>query len=142
MSKKELPYIKSESLVTTFKQHLDDEENERVLFSGPFGAGKSTFLTTFFDETDEYIVLKLYPVNYSVALNQDVFELIKYELLYELLSKFPEEIELQKDQFSMLLVSQMFILHKMNIDLPLKLLAKRLLLSRVLPQSASLQLMK
>lgn len=124
MSKKELTYIETASLTSEFEQHLSDEFNERILFSAPFGAGKSTFLKKFFDETEDYIVLKLYPVNYSVAPNQDVFELIKYELLYELLNRFPEEIELNQDQFSMLLVSQMFFLHQMKIDLPLKLLAK------------------
>ncbi|MGN8070484.1 P-loop NTPase fold protein [Mucilaginibacter sp. 22184] len=124
MPKKELTYIETTNLTSEFEQHLSDKFNERILFSAPFGAGKSTFLKKFFDETEDYIVLKLYPVNYSVAPNQDVFELIKYELLYELLNRFPEEIELNQDQFSMLLVSQMFFLHQMKIDLPLKLLAK------------------
>jgi hypothetical protein len=124
MSKKEIAFIKSDTIISSFKNHLNDEFNERILFSAPFGAGKSTFLKNFFDESEDYIILKLYPVNYSVAPNQDVFEIIKYELLYELLSRFPEEIELQQDQFSMLLISQMFFLHQMKIDLPLKLLAK------------------
>jgi len=124
MPQNQLTYIKSDNLINSFKQHIDDELNERILFSAPFGAGKSTFLKNFFDETNDYIVFKLYPVNYSVAPNQDVFEIVKYELLYELLNRFPNDIELNQEQFSMLLITQMFFLNQMKIDLPLKLLAK------------------
>ncbi len=124
MPSQQLPQVNSESIYTEFQEHLADEYNERILFSAPFGAGKSTFLKSFFDKHTEYITLKLYPVNYSIAPNQDVFELIKYDLLYELLNNYPHEIELNKDQFSMLLISQMFVLHKMKIALPLKLLSK------------------
>lgn len=124
MPSQQLPQVNSESIYTEFQEHLGDEFNERILFSAPFGAGKSTFLKNFFDQHKEYITLKLYPVNYSIAPNQDVFELIKYDLLYELLSHYPDEIQLQKDEFSTLLISQMFVLHKMKADLPIKLLLK------------------
>lgn len=124
MSIQHLPQISSESVNLDFQEHLGDEFNERILFSAPFGAGKSTFLKNFFDQHKEYITLKLYPVNYSIAPNQDVFELIKYDLLYELLANYPEEIQLQQEEFSTLLISQMFLLHKMKADLPIKLLLK------------------
>jgi len=57
MPQNQLTYIKSDNLINSFKQHIDDELNERILFSAPFGAGKSTFLKNFFDETNDYIVL-------------------------------------------------------------------------------------
>ena len=31
-----------------FSQHLNKEENHRILFSSPFGTGKTTFLKEFF----------------------------------------------------------------------------------------------
>jgi hypothetical protein len=94
------------------------------LFSAPFGTGKSMFLKNYFDDQDDLIVLKLFPVNYSISQNEDVFELIKYDLLYELLSKYPDEIAFDKEQYSLLLISQMFLLHQMKIDLPIKLILK------------------
>lgn len=119
-----LPIVETKSLNVTFDEHIKDNFNERILFSAPFGSGKSTFLKNYFDNHDDFVVLKLFPVNYSIAQNQDVFELIKYDLLYELLSKYPDEIELEQEQYSWLLISQMFLLHRMKIDLPLKLMLK------------------
>ena len=119
-----IPHVTTTSLFDKFEQHIDDDFNERILFSAPFGSGKSTFLKSYFENHTEYLVLKLYPVNYSIAQNQDVFELIKYDLLYELLDKFPEEIQLNQEQYSWLLVSQMYLLHQMKIEQPLKLLMK------------------
>jgi hypothetical protein len=121
---KKIPQVPTITLFDAFDQHLSDDFNERILFSAPFGSGKTTFLKSYFDAHPEYLVLKLYPVNYSIAQNQDVFELIKYDLLYELLDKFPNEIELNQEQYSWLLVSQMYLLHQMKIEQPLKLLLK------------------
>jgi len=119
-----IPTIATKNLDESFNEHIRDDFNERILFSAPFGAGKSTFLKQFFDRHDDLIVLKLFPVNYSIAQNQDVFELIKYDLLYELLSKYPDDVQLEQEQYSWLLISQMFLLHRMKIDLPLKLMLK------------------
>jgi hypothetical protein len=40
------------------------------------------------------------------------------------LSKFPDEIQLNHEQYSWLLISQMYLLHQMKIEQPLKLLLK------------------
>jgi hypothetical protein len=124
MPTERIPIVETQLLTKSFDEHIRDDFNERILFSAPFGAGKSTFLKNYFNKTDDFIVLKLYPVNYSIAQNQDVFELIKYDLLYELLSKYPDDIELGQEQYSWLLISQMFLLHQMKIDLPIKLILK------------------
>jgi len=124
MSATKIPQVTTPTLFDKFEQHIDDDFNERILFSAPFGSGKSTFLKSYFENHPEYLVLKLYPVNYSIAQNQDVFELIKYDLLYELLDKFPEDVQLNSEQYSWLLVSQMYLLHQMKIEQPLKLLMK------------------
>ena len=69
-----------------FSQHLNEKGNHRILFSSPYGTGKTTFLKEFFKEKKEkYEVLHLYPVNYQVADNKDIFELLKFDILTELI---------------------------------------------------------
>ncbi|MEN7548759.1 P-loop NTPase fold protein [Rapidithrix thailandica] len=68
-----------------FEEHLSSDENKRILFSGKFGSGKTYFLKKFFEEHDKYEAVHLYPVNYSVASNEDIFELVKYDILFSLL---------------------------------------------------------
>jgi hypothetical protein len=65
-------------LFKDFKTHFDLKNNSRILFSAPFGKGKTTFLNLYFDEYNkEYEAFHLYPVNYSVASNEDIFKYIK-----------------------------------------------------------------
>lgn len=66
-----------------FKEHL--EVNERTIFSAKFGDGKTYFLNEFKKlHKDDYYFITLYPVNYSVAENQDIFEYIKRDVLFQL----------------------------------------------------------
>lgn len=89
----EKPSIDIQSPSTDFQDHLNLPDNQRIFFSGPFGIGKTYFLKKFFEERkDKYSVIHIYPVNYSVAQNEDIFELIKYDVLYSLLN-FPEIFE-------------------------------------------------
>ena len=63
-----------------------------TIVSAQFGRGKSWFINHFFNESNsgnEFNLVHLYPVNYSIASNQDTFELIKYDILLELASKNP-----------------------------------------------------
>ncbi len=71
----------------SFEASLNLPGNNRLIFSAPFGCGKTFFLKRFFYESSNFLALHLYPVNYSVSKNEDIFELIKYDILYELLSK-------------------------------------------------------
>lgn len=80
-----------------FKSHLELENNDRILFSGEYGTGKSSFLKVFFDNDviknrcnskHNYNVIHLFPVNYSVTTNEDIFNLLKYDILFSLISKF------------------------------------------------------
>ncbi len=105
-------FIDHSSLDENFKDHLDN--NKRILFTAPFGSGKSTYLKYFFDESKDYVVLSLYPIDYSVTQNQDVFELIKFDLLCELLNKYEPNIELEKEEANFLLSTQLFALEKFN----------------------------
>jgi hypothetical protein len=71
----------------TFSNHLRLEDNFRILFSGSFGIGKTTFANYFFEqEKERYNVIHLYPVNYSVLENEDIFKYIKYDILVGLLT--------------------------------------------------------
>lgn len=71
-----------------FESFLDVENNSRVFFSGPFGIGKTFFLNEFFESRkDKYEVFHLCPINYQISSNEDILELIKYDILIELLKK-------------------------------------------------------
>lgn len=107
--------IETSEILSDFKKHLEIEHNKRILFSGPFGTGKSTFLNELSQNKDDSLFyLKIFPVNYSVSANEDVFELIKFDLLFQLIGNYQEEIELKKEDFSLLLKSQMFIMERMK----------------------------
>lgn len=75
-------------LTQEFNDFLSNEENERIIFSGRFGIGKTTFLKHFFDGSEEYNAFHIFPVNYAVAKNEDIFSLIKYDIIYLLLVNF------------------------------------------------------
>lgn len=71
-----------------FEDHFNAKLNYRILFSAPYGSGKTTFLKLFFDAKEsEYEVFHIYPVNFSVSANEDIFRYIKAEMLFQLFQK-------------------------------------------------------
>lgn len=81
-----------------FFTHIDDPGNIKILFSAPFGQGKTTFLKWFFQQNEqEFETFHLHPVHYSVAPNEDIFRFIKTELLFKLLGR---DVEFDKENFS------------------------------------------
>ena len=75
---------------TDFEKFLS-EDNKRIFFSGRFGIGKTFFLQKFFEQhTSEYDVYHLFPVNYQISSNENIVEFLKYDILVELLKKYPE----------------------------------------------------
>lgn len=75
-----------------FKQYLD--ANSRCILSAKFGNGKSYFINQFIDKySDEYLFIPIYPVNYQVMDNKDIFELIKRDILIRLLSSDLIDVE-------------------------------------------------
>ena len=71
-----------------FKDHL--LSHDRVVLSAMFGDGKTFFLNKFkekcmMDETSPFEFITLYPVNYQVLGNKDIFELIKHDVLLQIL---------------------------------------------------------
>jgi len=93
-----IDHVDTAGISNEFKDFLDIENNSRIMFSGIFGSGKTTFIKDFFTKTfeKEYFVFHLFPTNYTANRNEDVFELVKYDILYELLKEKPylEKLEL------------------------------------------------
>lgn len=89
----------------SFNNHLVFPNNSRILFSGKFGLGKTYFLNYFFKEEVQKEVLNghkynsfhIYPVNYSIASNEDIFRYIKYDVITSLLTA---NVEVQHEDFS------------------------------------------
>lgn len=80
--------IKIDELFSKFQKHLEIENNNRILFSGKFGIGKTYFLNEFFkDKKEKYEVFHLSPVNYQITSNENIIEFLKYDILIELLKK-------------------------------------------------------
>lgn len=70
-----------------FETHLTN--NPRTIFSARFGDGKTYFLNHYIEQhSDDTVFVMVYPINYSVAKNEDVFEYIKRDILC-VLSKDP-----------------------------------------------------
>lgn len=84
-SESEIKEIPIDKPIQDFYNHLS--YNERIIFSAKFGDGKTYFLNKFFEENkDEFEAIRIFPVNYQVADNKDVFELIKKDILIHLLA--------------------------------------------------------
>lgn len=72
-----------------FKEHLASEGNSRILFSGKFGLGKTYFIKYFFRDdiqkrildNHKYNAFHIYPVNYSIGSNEDIFRYVKYDVI-------------------------------------------------------------
>ena len=89
-----------------FIEHLAIPDNHRIIFSGRFGIGKTTFLKHYFsketqdanihDSSTVYKHLHLYPVNYQVGENADVFEYLKYDILTRLLIEPSIKIDIER----------------------------------------------
>ncbi|WP_316832933.1 P-loop NTPase fold protein [Pedobacter aquatilis] len=117
-------YISTSEIIEDFREHLKPAYNKRILFSAPFGAGKTYFLEQFFKSADDYIAVKLYPVDYSVSSNEDIFELIKHDLLAYLMENFSAEIALDKQDVDLLMAGKLWLESKLDIFPFLPALAK------------------
>jgi len=99
--------IPFENPFKNFQEHLVEGGNCRILFSAPYGQGKTTFLREFFNQNEEYVPFFIFPVNYSIAKNEDIFKYIKCEILFQLLKK---EVTFDKEEFSYLTTLPSFVL--------------------------------
>ena len=78
--------IDVEPICRRFRQYI--EIDNRCILSAKFGDGKSYFLSQFTQMyNDEYLFITIYPVNYQVMGNGEIFEMIKRDILLRLLSE-------------------------------------------------------
>lgn len=78
--------IDVEPMCERFKRYI--EVDNRCILSAKFGDGKSYFLSQFIKKySDECLFITIYPVNYQVMENREIFELIKRDILLRLLSE-------------------------------------------------------
>jgi len=112
--------INNDKIYEKFLAHLKMPDNKRILLSGRFGIGKTYFIQGFFENHGEYEPTFITPVNYQVANNEDIFGLIKYDILLEFLSKGIIDTEgVQVDEF----LSLQFYIQNRSSDLILDLLS-------------------
>lgn len=74
--------------VLEFKRHLDC--HPRTILSAKFGDGKSYFLNKFCGDENvlkEYEFITIYPVNYQVLDNVDVFDILKRDIILQMGAK-------------------------------------------------------
>lgn len=119
-----MPQISITNETKRFKEHLSLDNNSRIIFSGPFGTGKSYFLKSFFeDNPDKYFLLRINPIHYSISVNEDILELIKYDLLFQLLEK---DVEIEQEQFNQFITLHYYLLESSNqlVDPILKMIPK------------------
>lgn len=81
-------YIPVDDAMQRFEDHL--LSHDRVVLSAKFGDGKTFFLNKFkekcmMDAESPFVFITLYPVNYQVLGNKDIFELIKHDVLLQIL---------------------------------------------------------
>lgn len=80
-------FVPTHRMNDEFTKHLAIEGNEKIIFSGKFGIGKTTFLNNYFKGNDKYVNIKLTPVHYSISSNEDIFEFIKFDIIFQLLEQ-------------------------------------------------------
>ena len=83
--KLELRAVDLKDKIKDFSQYL--ATTDRIILSAKFGDGKTYFLNQLRQDGElskEYKFFTIYPVNYSVAKNEDVFEYIKRDIILQL----------------------------------------------------------
>jgi hypothetical protein len=114
----EITEIPIDKPLQDFYNHLS--YNERIIFSAKFGDGKTYFLNKFFEEhKDEFEAIRIFPVNYQVADNKDVFELIKKDILIHLLAN---ELVENEDFFDETIYAQNYLFNN-GADIVLDILS-------------------
>ena len=79
--------IPIDHVIDDFAVHL--KSHERTILSAKFGDGKSYFLNSLMNNEEikkDFVFLVLHPVNYQVVENKDIFELIKRDVLFQLVN--------------------------------------------------------
>ena len=81
----EIKDIELKEKISDFSQYL--ATTDRIILSAKFGDGKTYLLNQLRNDeklNKEYKFFTIYPVNYSVAKNEDIFEYIKRDIIVQL----------------------------------------------------------
>lgn len=81
----EIKDINLKEKISDFSQYL--ATTDRIILSAKFGDGKTYLLNQVRSNEElnkEYIFFTIYPVNYTVAKNEDIFEYIKRDIIIQL----------------------------------------------------------
>lgn len=84
--------------IQEFRNHII--ANPRTFLSSKFGDGKSYFIEKVKETLkDEFVFLTIYPVNYQVAANDDIFNFIKRDILFQMMynNMIPEDVNISND---------------------------------------------
>lgn len=101
--------IPMDSEIETFSDYLNN--NCRGILSARFGDGKSFFLNKVKQKlSNKYVFLTIYPINYQVAENKDIFEYIKRDILLQIL--MTSKINLSDEKYGFALRLWGFFNHK------------------------------
>lgn len=75
-----------------FQRHL--ELNDKIFFSGKYGMGKTMFLKAFFnDQAKAYYPIFVSPMKYMTSSNDDIFQLLKFDIFNKLLNDGAIDLE-------------------------------------------------
>ncbi len=83
--------ISIENIQKEFIEHLEQENNFSILFSWKLWIWKTYFLKKLPKES--YDIYHLFPINYQINNNEDIINLIKYDILVEVLKKNSNVLE-------------------------------------------------
>lgn len=78
--------IPVDDAITEFSHHL--LSHPRTILSARFGDGKTYFVSKFIENADvqqKFKFLRIFPINYQVLENKDIFEIVKRDILLQLI---------------------------------------------------------
>lgn len=93
--------IPIDGAIKDFVNHL--KANPRTILSSRFGDGKSYFLNKLQNDAvakEDFEFITIYPINYQIADNKDIFELLKLDILCQLIlnDMISDKVELNDDE--------------------------------------------
>jgi hypothetical protein len=109
--------INTEKVFADFKNHIEIKGNNKIIFSAKYGTGKSYFLNNFFEHKQnkkKYNLIPISPINYSVSQNEDIFELIKADIIRAFFLNGTLNFESGDLSFDKLTVVKEYLKHSIN----------------------------
>lgn len=122
-------FIPIDEKIEDFHQHL--LSHQRTILSAKYGDGKTVFLSHFMEDekvANDFEFITIYPVNYQVLENRDIFDLIKFDILMQMSIKgmIPEDKDVISDKAALgyfiqshyLSIGETFLTFLANLGLP------------------------